>query len=100
MIRFILVHYVSKMDVNGNRYWLTRYTSTLTGRSLLVSTPHDSNSRAVLDMRWPEIFDAAEVTLPIREWDRMRKRATMVNTCMDDAVRVAVLELETEPEPE
>jgi len=50
-IRFILEHIYSNPDIYGNRYWMCCVTSTLTGKTLLFTTPHSSNARAAVKTR-------------------------------------------------
>jgi len=64
MVRFVIQHYIRRPDINGNRYWLARITSTKTKDSLLFETPHNSNTRALvmdLGLEYEELLEVESV---------------------------------------
>ena len=77
-VRFILESYSSKADVNGNRYWWHRLTSTKTGVSVRFEACHESNARMIVDKAtgarcFPEVYAITVTECPIREHARQRK---------------------------
>ena len=76
MIRFIIHTVSSKIDVYGNRYHLTQFTSTATGKSLQVEMGGEDNAnfalRRLLELGW-EDFHSSHADLPIREFNRLAK---------------------------
>ena len=86
MKKLIIEHINSKIDFNGNVYWLAVYTDTKTGESITVTTPHESNSESVAraaGYEWKEIHSIRNKELPIREFNRLAKRVDKHNTCKD-----------------
>lgn len=98
VIRYIVVNYYSKRDVNGNTYWISEVTSTITGKTVAFTTPHCSNTNAFFhkrDVYYPAI-KTVDIQLPIREFNRIEKRVDMHNSCMDTDVAKAIIDLEKE----
>ena len=65
MIKIILEHHFTKMDVDGNVYRSVRVTSTRTGKSFATETPSKSN--AIYDILYafgPEVPSVYVVDVP------------------------------------
>lgn len=81
-IRFILDIYSSKADVYGNRYHVAQLTSTRTGRCVWFRAHSEDNARhafaRALGQRPSEFMHITEQTLPIREFNRLVKRAPVI----------------------
>lgn len=98
-IRFIVHCYYSKMDLNGNCYWMAHVTSTKTGKTLKFTTPHASNALGQireLGIEWENIHNSGESMLMIRDFNRMEKFVDLHDACKDPEVREAILALEKE----
>ena len=85
MIRLIVEHINSKRDTYGSCYWISKLTSTKTGKSLSFSTPHYSNTEGMINLDWPAIF-SIRTELPIREFNRLKKRTPLHNFCKDENI--------------
>ncbi len=93
MIKIIMEHYATRFDQNGNRYHKTKITNTQTGNSLTFSTPHPSNSEALLfnaldGLNWREVYTVNSFDMKRYHFNRIE--ADMHNTCMDEAVVKAI----------
>lgn len=92
MIKLIVEHRVSNIDVYGNRYWVSVLTSTLTGESVMFKTPHKSNTESLIGevLNWKEVH-AYTTKWGIRDFEKMAKTAR-INVCNDEWVTAWVEE--------
>jgi len=75
-ILYIVIHYNSKRDINGNCYWAARITRTRDGKSIELKTPHYSNlNSAMKDFtggEWGRFYETTR-ELSIRDFNGMTK---------------------------
>ncbi len=94
-ILLTLHHVYSRRDIYGNVYWITYATSTVSGRTLSFNTPSDSNSMGMANEALGGFgrYHSTDQQVPIREWERQRRRVDMHNSCMDDDILEALRKL-------
>lgn len=88
MIRAIVENRYSRRDVNGNVYWVSRVTNTFDGESIVFTTPHSSNTLALIrnaGLEWNDIYQY-DIETPIRRFNQIEKTVKMHNTCMSETV--------------
>jgi len=98
-----LHHLYSKRDINGNVYWITTVTSTISGESIQFSTPSDSNSDGMAMQatggEWGRTRGTRE-QIGSRDFWRRHKQLIRHNSCNDqDLVRdMRILAVGQKPE--
>lgn len=92
MIKLIVEHINSKIDINGNRYWIAKLTSTKTGKKLMFKSPHSSNTIGLIDLEWNEMH-VITTELPIREFNSIDKCVALYNSCKDEDIKILINKL-------
>ena len=93
-IKLIVNHTYSKGDIYGNVYWFCKVTSTKTGKSVVFTTPHESNTKGLIremGFEWEDMY-STEKQLPIRRFNSFYNTIVLHNSCMDSDIKDAIFE--------
>jgi hypothetical protein len=92
----IIVEHSYKVDSYGNRYWLSRITNTRTGNSLLIDTPHSSNTNALIfeaGYDWRDIYECRHNVLTAKDYKWLSLKINLVNICKSPEIVTAIKRL-------
>ena len=74
MIRVIIEHYISKPDINGNRYFKASVTRCWNNKNITVEASHSSeivDKVIKLNFYYSEIYEVYHIDVPIRQFNKI-----------------------------